>query len=357
MIWQVPLHQQWFGNPLSAYLTSFAFLLVGWGLVWVFQTVLIARLKRWAATTKTTLDDILLNAIEKTIMPLVYVSVLLAAVKSLTLPPLIEKSLSLLWSCVVMIALVRVALGVIRHIVYDLWLARRPDAAQLEKHVRTLMPILSVFVWGLGIVLLLDNLGFKITAIVAGLGIGGIAIALAAQTVLGDIFGYVVIMLDKPFEIDDAIHVGGDFVGTVEHIGIKTTRVRSQTGEQLIFSNKDLTDSRIRNFKRMELRRVPFTLGLTYDTSAEKIKRALSIVQEAIATSGQTRFDRAHFASYGDFALKLDVVYFVLSGDYNLFMNIQQTINFKIKEAFERENIAFAYPTQTIILANPQPAL
>jgi small-conductance mechanosensitive channel len=252
-----------------------------------------------------------------------------------------------------MIALVRVVTSIIRHFIYDVWLPRRPDHLTLTRQMNSLMPIISLVVWVLGLILLLDNLGVRITAVIAGLGIGGVAVALAAQTVLADLFSYVAIMLDKPFEIDDFIIVGNDFMGTIEYIGIKTTRVRSLGGEQVIFSNKDLTESRIRNYKRMNLRRIVFQLGLTYDTSTEKLQKAIHIVRETIEKIPDTRFDRAHFSSFGDFKLVVEVVYFVLSADFNKYMDIQQTLNYRIKDEFDKLGVEFAFPTQTIMTASP----
>ncbi|MCZ7615125.1 MAG: mechanosensitive ion channel family protein [Ignavibacteriaceae bacterium] len=172
----------------------------------------------------------------------------------------------------------------------------------------------------------MDNLGFDISAVIAGLGIGGIAIALAAQTILGDLFSYFVIFFDRPFEVGDFITVQ-DKSGTVEYTGIKTTRLRSLSGEQLVFSNHDLTNSRIHNYKKMERRRVVFTLRVIYQTTAEQIESIPKLVREIIESQQDVAFDRGHFASYGDFSLNFEFVYFVLEADYNKYMNIQQAIN------------------------------
>ena len=207
--------------------------------------------------------------------------------------------------------------------------------------------VIKVAVWGLGVTFLLDNLGFKISAVVAGLGIGGIAVALAAQTVLGDLFSYFTIFFDRPFEVGDFIVID-DFLGTVEYIGIKTTRLRSLSGEQLIFSNTDLTSSRLRNYKRMENRRVVFQLGVTYQTKTEQLREIPEIIAHIIKKSDNTVFDRAHFSSYGDFSLNFETVYYVKSRDYNIYMDTQQTINLLIYRQFAEEGIEFAYPTQTL---------
>lgn len=205
----------------------------------------------------------------------------------------------------------------------------------------------KIVLWSLVFLLVLDNLGVNITALVAGMGVGGIAVALAVQTILGDLFASLSIVMDKPFVIGDFLIVG-DLMGSVEYVGLKTTRLRSLSGEQLVFSNSDLLNSRIRNYGRMLERRVVFNLGVTYQTSREQLIKIPVIVREAVEQEDKTRFDRSHFKEYGDFALLFESVYYVLSPDYNEYMDIQQAINLHIHERFEQEKIEFAYPTQTL---------
>ena len=201
--------------------------------------------------------------------------------------------------------------------------------------------------WAIAGLLILDNAGVQVTPLVAGLGIGGAAVALASQSILSDLFASLSIVLDKPFVLGDFIIVG-DMIGSVEHIGLKTTRLRSLSGEQLIFSNNDLLQSRIRNFKRMQERRIVFSIGVTYETPPEKVRAIPAMIREAIEAQQPVRFDRAHFQKYGDFALIYEAVYFVLSPAYNLYMDIQQAINLTLLERFAAEGIVFAYPTQTV---------
>jgi small-conductance mechanosensitive channel len=203
--------------------------------------------------------------------------------------------------------------------------------------------------WATILLLILDNLGIDVTALVAGLGIGGVAVALAVQNILGDLFSSLSIVLDKPFVLGDFVIVG-DLMGSVEHIGIKTTRVRSLSGEQLVFSNTDLLTSRIRNFGRMMERRVVFKVGVTYQTPPEKLEAVPGIIRNAIEALDKTRFDRSHFSAFGDFSLDFETVYYVLSPDYNLYMDIQQAINLEIFRRFADQGIEFAYPTQTLFL-------
>ena len=202
-------------------------------------------------------------------------------------------------------------------------------------------------IWAIALLMILDNLGFNITTLVASLGIGGVAIALAVQNVLADLFASLSIGLDKPFVVGDFIIVD-DLMGTVEHVGLKTTRLRSLSGEQLVFSNGDLLKSRIRNYKRMYERRIVFTFGVVYDTPRETLARLADEVRAIIEAQPKTRFDRAHFFRFGEFSLDFEVVYFVLDPDYNLYMDIQQAINLAIMARFEALDVGFAFPTSTL---------
>ena len=209
--------------------------------------------------------------------------------------------------------------------------------------------IARLLLWSLVALLALDNLGIDITALVASLGVGGIAVALAVQNILGDIFCSLSIVFDRPFEVGDFIIVD-DLMGTVEQIGIKTTRVRSLGGEQLVFSNSDLVGSRIRNYKRMWERRVVFTFGVTYQTAPETLERLCGVVREIVEGIDDARLDRVHFARFGDSSLIFEVVYYVRKPDYNVYMDVQQTINLALMRRCRELGVEFAYPTQTIYL-------
>jgi small-conductance mechanosensitive channel len=212
--------------------------------------------------------------------------------------------------------------------------------------------VAQVLIWAMVLLLTLDNLGIDVTALVAGLGIGGIAVALAAQNVLGDLFASLSITLDRPFVIGDFLAVG-EFLGSVEHIGIKSTRLRSLGGEQIVMANADLLGSRVRNYGRMAERRVVFTTGIVYETPTEILERVPALIREAISAQQDTRFDRSHFSRHGAASLDFETVYYVLSADYNRYMDIQQTINLHIHKAFEQHGIVFAYPTQRLLVERP----
>jgi small-conductance mechanosensitive channel len=228
--------------------------------------------------------------------------------------------------------------------------------AEQNKAIANALGLIQLFarvvVWSIAFLLILNNLGFDVTALVAGLGIGGIAIALAAQNILGDLFASLAIVLDQPFVVGDAVLLG-DKTGTVERIGIKTTRIRSITGEELVVSNADLLTSRIHNYKRMAERRVVFTIGITYQTPADKVEKLPDMLRAIVSSQELVRFERAHFARYGDFALIYEVVYWMLSPDYTIYMDTQQRINFAIYRQLQDEQVEFAYPSQTIYLGSP----
>lgn len=227
---------------------------------------------------------------------------------------------------------------------------RKEDDPSSIAAVQAMFFIVRLIVWSVALLLLIDNLGYDITALVAGLGIGGIAIALALQNILGDLFASLSIILDKPFVVGDFIIVG-DFLGSVEKIGIKTTRLRSLSGEQLIFSNADLLSSRIRNYKRMQERRIPFNFGVIYQTSPDKLEIIPGRLKEIIDGIDGLRFDRAHFKSFGASSYDFEVVYYINTPDYYAYMDAQQTINLAMCRAFKEIGVEFAYPTRTIFMA------
>ncbi|MDA0683842.1 MAG: mechanosensitive ion channel family protein [Bacteroidetes bacterium] len=224
--------------------------------------------------------------------------------------------------------------------------SRDNDASQLTA-ARAVAMVARLILWAIILLSLLDNFGIDVTALVAGLGIGGIAIALAVQNVLADLLAYVSIVADRPF-VDGDFLVVGDHSGSVEHIGIKTTRIRSLSGEQIVFSNNDLLGSRVRNYKRMNERRALFSIGVVYDTPHDVLKAIPAKLQAAVEGAENTRFDRAHLKNFGDFSINFEIVYYMVVPDYAAYMDTQQTINLAVHDVFTREGIEFAFPTQTL---------
>ncbi|MFW6170304.1 MAG: mechanosensitive ion channel family protein [Planctomycetota bacterium] len=231
---------------------------------------------------------------------------------------------------------------------------RRESDPALATTVSAMSFIGNLALWAVVLLLALDNMGVDVTTLVAGLGVGGIAVALAAQNILGDLFASLSIVLDKPFVLGDFIIVG-DQMGTVQKVGLKTTRVQSLSGEQLVFANTDLLQSRIRNFKRMQERRVVFTIGVIYETPQSKLAEIPRIIRGIVESQENTRFDRSHFKEFGDFALNFESVYYVNVPDYNVYMDVQQAINLALFEQLATEGIEFAYPTQKLYVDRAAP--
>lgn len=346
------LNQTYFGNTLLDYVIALGSFITGAIIILIINKVVLVRLQRWAKTTDTKIDDFLLRGLEKSVIPILYVLAFYLSVKTLTLHPKAERAIDVISVILATFFIIKMITSIFRFGL-DSYIKMKADAEEDAerrlKQIRGITAIISFFIWVLGFVFLLDNLGFEITTVIAGLGIGGIAIALAAQAILGDLFSYFAIFFDRPFEIGDFIVIG-EFRGNIEHIGIKTTRVRSLSGEQLVFGNSDLTSSRIQNFKRMDRRRVLFKLGVIYQTPAEKLEEAVKIVEQIIIDHPDVTYDRGHFASFGAFSLDFEFVYYVLSNDYNQYMDIQQDVNLRVFREFENRGIEFAYPTQTLYL-------
>jgi small-conductance mechanosensitive channel len=352
-------YQAWQDNPLYDWAIA-GLVVVGALCVLALLRYVIARVvAAIARRTETELDDHAAKLIAGTKLWLLFPIALYAGASALELPAKLEQAINLL----VVVALVfQIVLWVNGFI--GLWVGGQVEKRRgVDGEGVTALTLLGfaarVVVWALMLLLILDQLGFDITALVAGLGIGGVAIALAVQNVLGDLFASLSIVLDKPFVVGDTINVG-DMTGTVEYIGIKTTRLRSLSGEMIVFSNNDLLKSRIRNFRVMQERRIVFAVQVTYDTAQEKLERIPGMLRAAVENRKQTRFDRAHFKGFSESALDFEVVYFVTTPDYNVYMDVQQAINLEIYRRFVEEKIEFAYPTRTLIVHGadaPTPAV
>ena len=311
------------------------------------RSVLAAILARLSRRTATPLDDSAADAIRRTRLWLLFPLAVQAGSSVLELPPGLER-------IIVLAALGGLVLqaGLWASFVTREWIekktAKRGDGEAIM--ALTLLGFAArVAIWAVVVLVLLDQLGFNITALVAGLGIGGIAIALAVQNILGDLFAALAIVVDKPFVVGDFIVVD-NVKGTVEHVGLKTTRLRSLGGEQIVVSNSDLLRSRVSNYRRMQERRVVFHLDVTYDTAPDKVERIPAIVREVVGTQNPTRFDRCHFLAWMDSALRIETVYYVLDADYTRFADIQHAINIELLRRFAAEKIEFAFPSRTVIV-------
>ena len=338
------------GNTVLAWLVAFAVAVLGYLVLSVVVAVVRRRLARLAERTVTIADDLIVELVRATKGLFLAVVSLVAGAQFLTLPQGLERGVDVLFAFAVTIQAVLWANRTV-----SFWLEHQQQIhAETDPGAMTTLQGLSyvvrVVVWSAAFLLLLDNLGYNVTTLIAGLGVGGVAVALAVQNILGDLFASLSIVLDKPF-------VNGDFIiidqhmGTVERIGLKTTRVRSLSGEQIVVSNSDLLKSRVRNFKRMIERRVLFSVGVTYQTPREQVAAIPGMIREIVEGLDNTRFDRSHFKEFGDSSLNFETVYYVLSPDYPVYMDIQQAINLEIMKRFEELGIEIAYPTRTVFLA------
>lgn len=342
------LQEQFLDNRVGDYLIAFAIMVAGIVTIKILQTIVIHRLKAWARKTASNFDDALVRLVEQNLIPILYLGTFYLALGNLTLNPLLSRLINAALLILATLIAIRLLTSIAEYLLRLYW-RDREEQNNLRQMSRALLPAIRTAAWALGIIFVLDNLGFNVSAVLAGLGIGGVAIALASQGVLEDLFCYFAILLDRPFELGDFIIVG-EQMGTVEHVGIKTTRLQSPSGEEIVICNKDLTNSRIQNFKRMRQRRVAFKFGVTYQTSQEQLQAIPEMVRRIVEGFDRIQFDRAHFSDYGEFSLNFEVVYFVLSNDYNLYMDIQQEINLKLKQQLHDRGIHFAHPTQVVYL-------
>jgi small-conductance mechanosensitive channel len=275
------------------------------------------------------------------------------ALERLTMPRALHQSVHLFGAIVLTCALIRLTTALIHFWMIEDWPRRHADGKSVESQFKTFMPIVHIAVWLVGFMLLADNVGFRVSTLVAGLGIGGVALALASQALLGDLFSYFAILLDRPFDIGDFVVIEG-CIGTVESIGIKTTRLRSLTGEQLVLSNTDLTKSRLRNFQRMQMRRVEFKFTLPCDTPVDQLEELPGLVSRLIQERPKTRFERSHISAITPNGVELETVYFIETGDYNLYMDVQHALWLGIKAECERRAISLGSRPQKVTLEAPR---
>lgn len=343
------LNTIYYGNTVQAWLIAVGVLIVVFAVLKIIQRAGISRLSKLSLLTHNKIDDLLVGILENTKFFFLVIASAYVASLTITLKPSV---ITVSQKVIVLVLILQggfwagaaVSFGLARNI------EKRMDQDVSSTTTITFLGFVArVILWIIVLLSMLANLGVNVTGLITGLGIGGIAVALAVQNILGDLLASLSIVLDKPFVIGDFVIVDSH-MGTIERIGLKTTRVRSLSGEQLIFSNNDLLKSRIRNYGRMAERRVLFSFGVIYQTSLEKLRMIKEMVTEIINSQEGTRFDRAHFKEYGDSSLNFEVVYYVTNPDYNLYMDIQERINQEIFRRFDEEGIEFAYPTRTIYI-------
>ena len=344
--------QEYFGNSLLSYLIALTIIVLGLVVARIFRTIFIGRLQKWAKQTETTADDFVVEGIKRFGIPALYYFVIYNGINYLDLSVKAQRILEVATAVVVTFLLLRLLSSTIL-LVLQTHIRKQEHGEEKINQLGGLMIVINIVIWILGFVFLIDNLGYDVTTIVTGLGIGGIAVALAAQNILGDLFNYFVIFFDRPFEVGDFIVVD-DKSGTVEYIGLKTTRIRSLSGEQLVVGNSHLTSSRIHNFKRLLKRRATFSIDVEYGTPLEIVREIPVMLRRIVESQENAIFDRSHFARYNDWSLRFEVVYHVNAPEYNTYMDIQQNINFRIYEEFQQRGIGFAFPSQTVFYKNTE---
>lgn len=341
------LRTEFLNNTILDYLIGLIALIVFLIIFKIFQSIVLHKLKNLAEKTKTDIDDTLIKIV-KSLKPGFYV--FLSFWLALFFLNINEIGQKIIDAILLFWITYQVIIGMQIFIDYVI---EKKFIKNKDKSTKTAASYLSMLskgaLWVIGIILVLGNLGVDVTSLIAGLGIGGIALALALQNILGDLFASLAIFFDKPFEIGDYI-VAEPHSGTVEKIGIRSTRIRSLDGEEIVISNQELTSARLQNYKTIKKRRALVTVGVTYDTVQSKLRLIPKLLKEAVETTNMTEFERANFTLFGDSALNFELVFYVKSTEYLKFVKTQEKILLKIKQTFEKEKIEMAFPTQTVYI-------
>jgi small-conductance mechanosensitive channel len=340
------------GNSPTEWLFAFVFALSVWGALWILRKFIASRYQGYSGAQNPTVVRLLAYLIGNTKQILFLAIAILVAQEWLTLPPKIAHVVS---NIALLLILLQVGLWAGRSVRFYLEMKERERGADrvFAGSLDIINFVSSMLIWSLLILVALSNFGVNITALLAGLGVGGVAVALALQNVLGDLFASLSIALDKPFVVGDSLVID-TFIGKVEHIGIKTTRLRSESGEQIILSNADILKSRVRNYGRAPEQRALATLRVTYDTPVEQLRAIPKLLEGVVREHEQARFERCHLKTLGEAAFQFELTYFVRQPSVNPLLDLQQAVNFRIVEEFRRSGIEFAYPTQMVIVDKPR---
>ena len=322
-------------------------LLIGIAVILFLSFLLRSVLPRLSKRSKTSFDDFLLKALADSVIPFGFVVILILTEKELGLPINAEKIYDIVLRIIGTIVLIRLVNRVGSRFLNGL--TRRSGNEDLEQLLPNILPLLKALVWAIGSLVLLQSLGVKMTIIWGLLSAGGIGIGLALKEPAQELFAYLMILLDKPFTVGQFISVGSTSA-TVERIGVRSTHLRSLRGEQVVMSNSNLTGSTILNFAEMAQRRMIYSIGVTYDTSVEKMKAIPTMIQAIIDSKEHSTFNRCHFTEFADSSLNFELVYYIDTRDYTVALNAQQNINLSIMRAFAERGIEFAFPSQTVYL-------
>lgn len=346
------LETEMFDNTVALWLAALGIALAIYLAAAAARWAIIRQLDAIAGRTATHIDDAALATARATRLWLVLLVALYSGSRHLTLPAPAD---AVLHGAATVAAFLQA--GLWAGALLEFWFTRSQARALRTNAgaaagLAALGFVLRIALWTVIALLALDNLGVNVTALIAGLGVGGIAVALAVQNILGDLLASLSIVIDKPFVIGDFIVVD-EYAGTVEHIGMKTTRLRSLSGEQLIFANGDLLKARLHNYKRMRERRIEFRFSVPHQTGPDQLEAIAGAVRGIVEAQPQVRFDRAHFKGFGESSLEFEVVYWLLDPDYNRYMDTQQAINIALLRWLAEHGVSLAYPTRTLIVDGP----
>jgi small-conductance mechanosensitive channel len=340
--------QKFLNNTVGSYVTVLLVVAIGCLGLRLLTAAVLPLLRRWATATASPIDDALLRYGETYAIPFAYGLVAHAGIQGLNLHPALDRLLDV----TVLAAATLLVTRLLQLLVVNalrLWWHQARGETDAEASLYLLTPAIDIALWTIAAIFFLQNLGLNLTGLLASLGVGGVALALASRSVFEDLFNYYTIVLDRPFEIGDFLAIEeSEFMGTVERVGIKSTRLRSLGGEELIFPNTYLTTHRLRNYRRMYQRRVCFHFGVEYNTPPDVLSAIPDLVRSLVEPIAGTRFDRCHFYQYGNSSLDFETVYFVLDRDYNVYMDLHQQVCLGIYRAFTERGIAFAFPTRTV---------
>ncbi|QQS61071.1 MAG: mechanosensitive ion channel family protein [Candidatus Moraniibacteriota bacterium] len=343
-----PWNSVYGGNTFSEYVEFFLFFLFLLFFCVIGQKILLFFFQKLAQKTKTGIDDAIVRIIEMVRPPFSVFLAFYIAIDSLEITGIFSKiidAVMIIWVTWQIISAIQIT--------FEYALNWNSDFLRDKGRKNVILLFVNIgkgILWAVGFLVVLSNLGVNISSLIAGLGVSGIVIAFALQSVLQDLSSSLSIYFDRPFEPGDFVVVGGSYTGTVQHIGIKSTRIKSIQGEEIVISNKELTSSVIQNYKKMERRRVVLTFGLSHDTETEKMKTIPSLFEEIFLSLDRATLDRVHFKSFDENALLFEVVYFIESREYPLYMDIRQEINYRLKEIFSEKDISFILPSQKIFL-------
>lgn len=344
------LDMQYFGNTLQSYIIAIIIFVVLLSVLKIFKFVVLKKLRDLSKKTKNDIDDLAIDIIDSFGWPFFIIVSLYAAANYLVLNPLLTQAL---YYAVLLLGVFYFVKGIGKFIDFTSRKAAKKRKKEEEDAdtsvIKLIGRIMKAVVWLGALLFILSSAGIDITGAMVGVGVSGIVIGFALQNVLVDLFASFSIYFDKPFQVGDFIIIGND-MGVVKKIGIKSTRIQTLQGQELVISNTELTSTRINNYKKMDKRRISFSLGVIYGTETKKMKKIPGIIKKIIESVELTTFDRCHFKSFGDFSLNYEIVYYLDSSDYNKYMDVQQEINLGIKDAFEKEGIEMAFPTQTVFL-------